>query len=225
MRLTMRRAARTAAAIATTAALLTTPAAAQLVQNGGFESSIPVPPISFTTYNAGQNFGTWTVGFGSIDLINGYWSAASGTYSVDMDGAQPGSIYQDLLTTPGSTYSLMFSMAGNPNTNNVMGPIKSMRVFWNGLLAGTFTFDITGHNPGAMGWQPIALNSLLATQSVTRLEFQSGTVPGAPGCYCLGAALDDVAVAAEVSTTPEPASLVLMATGLAGIGVVVRRRR
>ena len=212
-----RNAHRTALAIVTMVMISAVPAAAQ-VQNGGFESSTPVPFGGFTTYGVGQNFGNWTVGSGTIDLINGYWQAAGGTYSVDMDGYNPGSIFQDLITNPGSQYSLSFAMAGNPGSD----PIKTLNVFWNGAYAQTFTFDITGHSTGAMGWQTMVLSNLVASGTQTRLEFRSGTT--ASGGCCQGPALDDVAIT-ETTSTPEPASVVLLASGLVGVGAVSRRRR
>jgi hypothetical protein len=56
------------------------------------------------------------------------------------------------------------------------------------------------------------------------------TSGGVPSQYFSGTgaehfAVDDLTVNAEVTATPEPASVVLLATGLLGVGVVTRRRR
>jgi len=198
----------------------TAAAGAQVVVNGDFESSFPVPPGTFAGFGPGQSFGGWTVGTGTIDLINGFWQAASGTYSVDLDGSQPGTIFQDLTTTAGSTYSLSFALAGNP-----YGPptIKPLDVLWGGALVGTVTFDITGKSATNMGWQTFTIGGLVAAGGTTRLEFASGTNGGV-----WGPALDDVVVspAAPPSTTaPEPATVGLVGLGLAMVGAAARRRR
>lgn len=191
-------------------------AGAQVV-NGGFESSTPVAPGTFTTYGAGQNFGAWTVGSGTIDLLNGVWQAASGTYSVDLDGSSVGSIYQDLITSLGGTYNLTFALAGNP-----AGPpaIKTMDVLWGGANVGTFTFDVTGKSFANMGWQTFTVSGLTASSALTRLEFQSAT-----GGQFNGPALDDVSIAQVSTVSPEPASMVLVASGLLGVFGIARKRK
>ncbi len=200
---------------ATLGAPLAAPLGAQLV-NGNFESSTPVAG-SVDTYGAGSSFGGWTVGQGTIDLLNGYWQAADGTYSVDLDGVSVGSIYQDVATTIGEAYTLGFSLAGNPAGGPV---IKTMDVLWGGSVVGSYTFDITGRSFAAMGWTPYTLAGLVSTTATTRLEFRSTT-----GGNFYGPAVDAITLAPAVSAVPEPATLALVAGGLALVGGVARRRR
>jgi hypothetical protein len=98
------------------------------VVNGSFEEPIltaQTDPVGWRNYAAGQSFPRWTVGKGSVDIVSdGYgqpprfgleaWPAAEGHQSVDLNGFEPGSIYQDIPTTKGAVYNLSFALSGNP---------------------------------------------------------------------------------------------------------------
>jgi choice-of-anchor C domain-containing protein len=194
--------------------------AQNIVLNPSFETPVE-PANSFGSFSAGSTALTsWTVASGSIDHIGaGFWQAADGVQSVDMNGTDAGSIFQDLATTPGSSYNLSFSLAGNP----AGGPtIKHLQVFWNGTSQGIFTFDTTGKSFGNMGYVSDALNGLSATGATTRLQFTS-TDAGSNA----GPALDNVSVVkATVTATPEPGSLAFFTvSGLSGAGLLLRKRR
>ncbi|HEV2582269.1 MAG TPA: DUF642 domain-containing protein [Ktedonobacteraceae bacterium] len=168
-----------------------------IVKNGDFE--VPVAPVGqFNEYYAGHAFGGWTVAAGSIDLVNQpYWQAGHGNQSVDMDGDSAGTIYQDLPTRAGATYTLSFLLAANPECGDT---VKVLQIWWSGNLLDTIQVSPHGHNNQHMGWH----NSLIyaahtavnlkfpyvvrASANVTRLEFISLT-PG--NC---GAVIDLVSV-------------------------------
>ena len=206
---------------------LAAPAAAQnLVQNGGFESPFIVgdqtltgcPPAGFV----------WCVGQGNIDLIQAGWQPGEGRQSIDLNGTVAGSIFQDLVTTPGQRYDLSFLFSGNPEGDP--SERLEMEVFWNGTRLGRlgWVVDPTIQDRFNMLWSPVTIEANLATSALTRLEFRSVTgascaPSGNPSTAC-GPALDAVAVAV-VRSVPEPATLLLTTGGLLALGALSRRWR
>jgi hypothetical protein len=140
---------------------------ANLVQDGSFE--VP-PPLG--TKCAGATFGAWVVERGSVDIEDGsQWMAAHGSVSIDLSGTNPcgldGSIYQDLLTSPGASYKLRFALAGN-----FLGgaAFTALGVSWSGAVIDWQYFNMQGRNGTDMGWTYHEF-ILSATGSTTRLTF------------------------------------------------------
>ncbi|MFD8787623.1 choice-of-anchor C family protein [Kitasatospora sp. NPDC059599] len=152
--------------------------------DGSFESP-KVPANAFTELTAGQTIGPWRITAGSVDLIGaGFWQAAEGDQSVDLNGANSGTIAQTFTTTPGATYSVTYALAGNP----AGGP--AVRTGWariDGQDFQAFTFDVTGRSAAAMGYVGRQF-TFVAQNSSTTLAFAS-TVAGA-----YGPVIDDVRV-------------------------------
>jgi len=165
---------------------------ANIVQNPGFES----PGTFVGTFQPFTTLADWSIDAGSIDLINTYWQPASGSYSIDLAGNAPGTISQVLTTTPGAKYDLSFKMAGNPDGSP---KIKTVQVFWGGVSEGMFTFDTTGKDHTTMGWVSQGKTGLVASGASTVLKFVDVS-----GTDYYGAALDDIVVEPQQSTTAVP---------------------
>ena len=197
--------------------------AANLIQNGSFETATVTPsnPPGFLTLNVGSTAITgWTVTQGTIDYVDtANWQAADGNRSLDLDGTfnSAGGIQQTFNTIIGSLYRVIFDMAGNPTLEP---PVKNMRV----SAAGTssdFSFDVTGKSGTNMGWVSKSWD-FTATSTTTTLEFISLTGTGA------GPALDNVSVvevSSQPSSIPEPSSILgILSLGVLGIGSALKRQ-
>jgi choice-of-anchor C domain-containing protein len=159
-------------------------AATPAFSDGGFESPV-VAPHTFVTIFAGQPLGAWTVTKGNVDLIGaGFWQAADGVQSLDLDGTQAGAVGQTFATSPLFAYEVSFALAGNPVD---LPLVKTGQVLVNGQVALNFSFDTTGKTEAKMGYVHREF-VFQATGNATTLEFAS-TSAGA-----FGPVIDDVEV-------------------------------
>ncbi|AUY52368.1 choice-of-anchor C family protein [Streptomyces sp. CB01881] len=132
---------------------------------------------TFVTLAAGQTIGPWRVTAGSVDLIGaGYWQAAEGDQSVDLTGTGAGAVAQTFTTTPGATYTVSYSIAGNPNNGPV---VKTGRALVDGQDFQDFSFDTTGKSAANMGYVTRQF-TFVATNASTTLAF-AGTTAGNAG--------------------------------------------
>lgn len=158
-------------------------ATTNIVQNADFEE--PVLLDTSAQYSLGQSFGNWIVSSGTVSLIGSRWIPAHGAQSMTLNGSGAGSIRQDLVTQPGSNYTLSFAMAGNPACTSVTTKIQ---VWWNTTIVAS-PFSNTGNSTwGAVGWQYHTYH-VHATSTLTHLSFISLTQS------TCGPTLDDVTVA------------------------------
>ena len=155
-----------------------TPAAApNAIADGSFEYPT-ASPNSFQTFAAGQSIGPWQVTSGSVDLIGaGYWQAADGAQSIDLNGDDTGSVAQTFATAPGTKYTVTYSLAGNPG-----GPptVKTGEALIGGRDYQDFSFNITGKTPTSMGYSPHGF-TFVASAPATTLTFASTTPSSAWG--------------------------------------------
>src|SRR5688500_2819176 len=86
------------------------PLSAQVL-NGSFESPTVIGGFETKT---GTGIDDWLIG-GTVDHIDGYWQAADGVQSVDLNGTTLGSLSQNLALAPFTGYVLSFYLAENPD--------------------------------------------------------------------------------------------------------------
>jgi len=202
-------------------ALIVTPVqAANLIQNGSFETATvnPNPGTSYITLGVGSTVITgWTVSQATIDYIGTYWQASEGSRNLDLSGLNAGGIQQTFNTTVGETYRVTFDLAGNTDYSPT---IKEMRVSAGGNSA-DFSFDITGKSRSNMGWVSKSWG-FTATGTTTTLSFLN--LVDTP----YGPALDNVSVIALSSpppSIPEPSSVLgLLSLGVLGISSALKRQ-
>jgi choice-of-anchor C domain-containing protein len=173
---------------------------AHLVINGGFES--PSVVGQFETYYGvdAASLTGWVVDQPgtSINHVNALWNDAEGFHSIDLNGTEASSIYQDLPTDAAQKYAIRFALAGNPFGFED----KRLEVLWDGAQVADLTFTQAGFDTINMGWTYHQF-IVTAVDSSTRLTFSSltGAMQGAEGVYAwYGPAIDDVSVA----PVPEP---------------------
>lgn len=205
-------------------ALFAGTASAATINNGSFEASNPTLPgpnvdVISSFFNPNGLPG-WTVSGGSVDLVsNGLWQAADGNNSLDMNGARPGTIWQDITgLVLGQTYDITFAMAGNPFVQQEY----SLGVVVGNVAPGSHTFNSTGQTTGNMGWVDQTY-TFTANAASMRLTFFSETL-GFP--FIAGPTLDNVRITeATTAAVPLPATGLLLIGALGALGIGRRRRR
>ena len=113
-----------------------------------------------------------------------------------------GFLSQTLATTPGQGYDLSFFLQSDGGTPN------QFQVSWNGSVISNQS------NLAAFGYTEFDFLNLLATSPTTPLVFGFRNDPGFLH-------LDDVAL----EPVPEPTTLILLGTTMAGLGLARWRRR
>jgi len=160
------------------------------IVNGGFEDN-SCSANTWCEYGGGNWFNGWTVGSqGDIDIhfastCCGTFLPHSGSWSVDLNGDQIGSISQTVTTKAENQYTLTFWLASNPNC----GPrFRTFELSANGGNTQTFTFDVAGTSTANPGWTQQTY-TFTANSASTTLNFVSTTQ-----FTTCGPAIDDLSI-------------------------------
>ncbi|WP_262699803.1 MULTISPECIES: choice-of-anchor C family protein [Streptomyces] len=165
-----------------------TAAAVSRFDDGSFETP-SVAANTFVNVGTGGTIGPWKVTSGNVDHIgDGFWQAAEGGQSVDLNGGGPGTVEQTFTTVPGKKYSVTYSLAGNPAGGP---PVRTGKVLIDGQSFQDFSFDVTGKTFANMGYVTREV-TFVARGTSTTLAFASTST----GTTAYGPVIDDVRVSA-----------------------------
>ena len=155
--------------------------------------------------------GTMDPGMGSVDLIATYWQNPPGSYSVDLDGSHPGSIYQTFDTVSGATYTVTFDLSGNPDGGD---GTKYLQVTADGSTV-DYTYTVGPSNSKSNMLYELETFTFMASGPSTTLTFASEDASTSPYGPVIG----------DVSLSPEPSTWSLLITGLLALFIGARRKR
>lgn len=187
--------------------------------NGSFEAPV-VPVGSFENFSAGSNAITgWTVVGPQVSVVSGSFAegcctfpAEDGVQWLDLTGDGANSVegvQQTVATTPGTEYTLSFWVGNVFNPGGIFGTTSTVKVYLGGIN-GTLIDSATNSsmNRAVLTWQQFSV-SFTATGASTTLDFINGDPVNDNSN-----GLDNVVLGPSVVTTPEPASVLLLASAL-----------
>ena len=213
------------------AAGLASAAHANLITNGSFEAPV-VPSGSFTNFSVGSTSipGFTVVGPGTnVSVVSGAFSqsgvsfpAEDGIQWLDLTGDGSNStegVAQTVTTVAGDRYQLSYFI-GNTTGGGIFGTTSTVNVSVDGVPAFSDTNNTV--SPTTLTYEQFTHDFIASTTSTT-LTFLNGDPPNDNSNALDNIALIDLGHGPP--PVPEPASLVLLATGLLGIGLASRRKR
>ena len=210
-------------------------AASNLLVDPGFESN----PLT-TAANVLNNFpgfqGQWGAENGSITGTVGPVSPYQGKLMLSMsdDGIQGGytqtfqatdvSAYAALINSGGATVNMTAYFNADPNVSAALGGVSVS--YFTGNTYGTLTTYITNSltlDNSTSTWEPISVSGTIpvgTTWLVSQVFYQDSSLLGSDG-----ATHPSYVDAANLTVTPEPGTLALLAAGGMGLAACVWRRK
>ena len=179
-----------------------------------------VLPVHADNIVADPNFtgpSAWTIleNWGEITSAGSYSYNGLGAMYTPCVGGFECYFYQDLSTTPGDTYELTYY----ETQNDPFGP-AGIEALWNGVVVQQQLYGSGGGDPVPPNFEFFDVTGLVATGTSTVLEFSGYQNPAEIWVSDVSV----VDVSSEQTGVPEPGSLLLLSTGLLGVGRIVRRK-
>ena len=204
---------------------------ANLLLNGSFETPV-VTPGTFTNFAVGSGLLTdWTV-FGPagtvVSIVSGSFTqngvsfpAQDGTQWLDLTGLNSNStegVSQAVATTAGDQYQLSYYI-GNTTGGGIFGSSSTVDVLLNGALA--FADTNSTVSSATQNWEQFT-RTFIASGASTTIGFRNADPASDNDNGLDNVVLTDLGP--PVAGVPEPSTLLLLGSGLVGLGLAWRRR-